>query len=131
MSTSKPPLPEDLLQFARELRREQTTAEELLWKLLRNRRMFGMKFRRQHPAPPYVLDFFCEAVKLAVELDIGQHNSPDGRASDEQRTKRLFESEIRVLRFWNNEVMEDIEGVLNGVWKALYECGADVPSPYG
>jgi len=131
MTNHKPPLPDKLLQYARELRHNQTTAEGLLWNLLRNRRLFDIKFRRQHPAKSYVLDFYCEAAKLGVELDGGQHNSVEGRVRDEQRASLLAEMGIQVLRFWNNEVLGDPEAVVNGIWRALYDRGAAVPSPYG
>jgi very-short-patch-repair endonuclease len=79
-------LPSDLLAFARELRQNETDAERLLWRLLRNRSLAGAKFRRQHPFPPYVLDFYCHELKLAIELDGGQHNLPEGRLHDKVRT---------------------------------------------
>jgi very-short-patch-repair endonuclease len=129
--TIKSPLPAHLREFARDLRQELTTAEALLWELLRDRRLFGLKFRRQHPAPPFVVDFYCDAVKLGIELDGGQHNSPEGRRHDERRTAALARQGIAVVRFWNNEVLEDTEGVLNGIWRAVFERGGAVPSPYG
>ena len=119
----KPPLPPRLLTFARELRRDQTSAEDLLWKLLRNRQLFGIKFRRQHPVQPYVLDFYCEAAKLAVELDGGQHNADSGRRYDERRTRFLAAQGIRVIRFWNTDVLQETEGVLDGIWRVLYDGG--------
>ncbi|MGC8906178.1 MAG: endonuclease domain-containing protein [Desulfomonilaceae bacterium] len=115
----KTPLLQDLLEFARNLRKEQTDAERLVWSLLRDRRLAGFKFRRQHPIEPYVLDFYCHEARLAVELDGGQHNEPDARARDEQRTSFLEAQGIRVLRFWNNDVLSNTEGVLQAIYDGL------------
>ena len=118
----KPRLPEDLKVFARELRHNQTDAETLLWFLLRDRRLAGAKFRRQHPVEPYVLDFYCYEHKLAVELDGGQHNDAKGRADDERRSAFLKSKGIRVLRFWNDEALKQTESVLEAVYSALVEA---------
>jgi adenine-specific DNA methylase len=122
------PLPADLLEFARKLRKEQTDAEKLMWFLLRDRRLAGRKFRRQHPVEPYVLDFYCHELRLAVELDGGQHNMPEGRRHDEKRSKFLVEKGIRVLRFWNHDVLRDTEVVLEAIWNEVMDQGAS-PSP--
>ena len=123
-------LPSDLLAFARELRQNETDAERLLWRLLRNRSLAGAKFRRQHPFPPYVLDFFCHELKLAIELDGGQHNLPEGRLHDKVRTAKLAEHGIRVLRFWNHEVLRDTESVLEAIYQAIVERREELrPSP--
>ena len=123
-------LPSDLLAFARELRQNETDAERLLWRLLRNRSLAGAKFRRQHPFPPYVLDFYCHELKLAIELDGGQHNLPEGRLHDKVRTAKLAEHGIRVLRFWNHEVLRDTESVLEAIYQAIVERREELrPSP--
>ncbi|WP_374090952.1 DUF559 domain-containing protein [Methylomicrobium lacus] len=116
---SKPSLPEDLLAFARQLRQQSTDAEQWLWQALRDRRMAGMKFRRQHPINPYVLDFYCHELKLAIELDGGQHNSDPGRARDRQRSRFLEQQGIRILRFWNNQVFQEAESVLEAIFRAV------------
>jgi 16S rRNA processing protein RimM len=95
---------------ARELRRNSTEAEKKLWQRIRNRQL-GYKFRRQHPIPPYTVDFFCEELGLIIEVDGGQHN-PE---VDEQRNKFLEKQEYKILRFWNNEIFENIEGVLETI----------------
>jgi very-short-patch-repair endonuclease len=84
----------------------------LLWHLLRNRRLLGLKFRRQHPVPPYVLDFYCEELKLAVELDGGQHNSDPKAARDTKRDNVLREHGIEVVRYWNHDILLRTESVL-------------------
>src|SRR5262249_7534924 len=90
------------LKMARRLRRSVTVVERLLWRRLRDRQLDGHKFRRQHPLGPYVLDFFCEARKLVIEIDGGQH--ADQVQHDERRTRWLEERGCRVIRFWNNDV---------------------------
>ncbi len=95
---------------ARELRREMTDAERLLWSRLRRRQMFGDKFRRQQPLGPYIVDFVCLDKRLIVELDGGQH--AEQQEYDAERTRWLEEQGFRVLRFWNNQVFDEPESVL-------------------
>jgi len=78
-----------LIEFARLLRQTATDAESLMWACLRDRRMNGRKFRRQHPVDPYILDFYCARLKLGVELDGGQHNSDEGKKRDAIRSAFL------------------------------------------
>jgi len=113
-------LPPDLLGFARKLRTGQTDAERLLWYCLRNRRLKGYKFRRQHAVSPYVLDFYCEELKLGIELDGGQHL--ERQAEDARRSGFLAEQGIRVLRFWNDQVLVETEAVLEAIWHVLPEA---------
>jgi methionyl-tRNA synthetase len=113
----KSPLPPEIREFARKLRQSQTDAESLIWLLLRDRRVGGAKFRRQHPIDPYVLDFYCHEARLAVELDGGQHG--DTRAKDERRTAYLKDKGIDVLRFWDNEALKETEAVLEKIWEEL------------
>jgi len=122
-------IPRDLLQFARKLRKEQTDSETKMWYLLRNRRLAGKKFRRQHPIPPYVVDFYCHEAALVVEIDGGQHATD--RHHDDERTSFLERKGLRVIRFWNNEVLQEIEAVLQAVWNALQEPSPPAPLPGG
>jgi len=98
-----------------------TDAEQLVWYCLRRRQLGGFRFRRQHPIERFVLDFYCSEVRLAIELDGGQHNEPDARVRDKERTFFLSAYEIEVLRFWNNEVLTDLEAVLQRIYGALLE----------
>ena len=100
---------------AARLRREQTDVEKALWLQVRDRRLDGFKFRRQATIGPYVADFLCIEAKLVVELDGGQHNEEADRA----RTAFLKERGYRVVRFWNNDVAANIDGVLATVLDAL------------
>src|SRR5271166_4803079 len=98
------------VEFARSLRRGMTDAERHLWKHLRLRSIDGFKFRRQHDIGPYIVDFACVRAKLVVEIDGGQH--ADAVTYDVALTAFLSCQGFRVLRFWNNEVLENIDGVL-------------------
>ena len=113
-------LPPDLVEHARRLRRDATEAESALWDLLRDRRFGGLKFRRQGPLPPYVLDFFCVEKRLAIELDGGHHADPREVAADGARTAFLSERGIRVVRCWNHEVLRDLEAVVATLWAAVH-----------
>ena len=98
---------------ARRLRREQTDAERVLWFRLRDRRLNGLKFRRQTPIGNYIVDFCCEAPRLIVELDGGQHATRNQR--DEKRTADLESRGYVVMRFWNDDVLRNIDGVLGEI----------------
>lgn len=125
----KLPLPENLLAFARELRQNPTDVESWLWQSLRDRRMAGHKFRRQHPVEPYVLDFYCHELKLGIELDGSQHNTDHGRAKDQRRSDALAAQGIRILRFWNNDVLQQPEAVLEAIFAAITELAPSPPTP--
>ena len=99
-----------LLTRARGMRREPTDAEKRLWRALRDRRLSKYKFRRQHPVAGYIVDFVCLERKLIVELDGGQH-AVQARY-DERRTSNLEAAGYRAMRFWNNDVLANTEGVL-------------------
>ena len=126
-----PPVPEDLLTFARRLRHEQTDAERFLWSVLRDRRFAGAKFRRQHPIETehgrFILDFYSHDLKLAIELDGGQHQ--DAVARDEKRTKALAAQGIAVLRFWNNTILANAESALESIWNKVDEMTDANKSP--
>jgi len=97
----------------RELRRSQTESEKLFWSRVRNRQFFGLRFFRQYSIGPYVLDFYCPVLKFAVELDGGQHGLEENREYDEVRSAYLNNQGIEVIRFWNNEVLGEIQSVLD------------------
>ena len=107
------------MQQARALRQASTTAEQLLWRHLRNRQLAGAKFRRQHPLGPYILDFVCLEHGLVVELDGGQHADLQSQAYDAQRTAWLQRQGLRVLRFWNHDVLLQTNEVLAQLLQAL------------
>ena len=95
----------------RRLRKNATDAEQKLWSILRSRRMASLKFFRQYSVGPYILDFYCPELRLAIEVDGGQHADVYGQQHDAHRDRYLKELNIRVIRFWNNDVLQNIEGV--------------------
>jgi len=99
---------------ARRLRRDSTDVEMRLWQRLRNKQL-GADFRRQHPAGPYVLDFYCPSLNLAIELDGGQHARPDMLQRDDKRTRWLAERNLTLLRYWNSDVIQNLSGVLEDI----------------
>jgi very-short-patch-repair endonuclease len=105
----KQPKPTDL---ARELRSRQTDAEMKLWINLRAKRFKGVKFRRQQSIGNYIADFICFKEKLVIEVDGSQHNQSPGIEQDRQRTQYLVSKGFQVLRFWDNDVLQNIEGVM-------------------
>ena len=101
---------------ARQLRRVTTDAEALLWAHLRSRQLDGAKFVRQHPIDRFVVDFCCRGARLVVELDGGQHAE---NVADEARTQVIEASGYTVIRFWNNDVLGNLDGVLMEIQRAL------------
>lgn len=110
-------VPNDLKQYAREMCKNMPDAEQLLWYLLRNRRIAGIKFRRQHPVDRYILDFYCVEKKLAIELDGGQHSEQIDY--DQKRDAYLNQQGIHVLRFWNNQMLAETEAVLEVIYSTI------------
>jgi very-short-patch-repair endonuclease len=111
---------------ARRLRVEMTDAEHALWRALRAHRFYGIGFRRQAPLGPYVVDFVCHALKLVIEVDGGQHS---GSQKDAVRDSWLQTEGYRVLRFWNNEVLGNLEGVLDRIGREIAAAPPPQPSP--
>ena len=101
-----------LFERRRALRRRQTPAERIIWSQVRNRRLHGLKFTRQYSVGNYILDFYCQAKNLAVEIDGGHHAKPEEREYDRRRTEYLNAVGIRVIRFWNEEVFRNCEDVV-------------------
>ncbi len=110
------------LKRAKHLRREMTPQENILWNRIRNRQLSNFKFRKQQPLGPYIADFVCQEMKLVVEADGSQHSDS---GHDARRDKWMEERGYTVLRFWNNEINENLEGVLTAILDALSQH----PSP--
>ena len=117
-------------QRARSLRKNMTEAERKLWGRLREQQL-GIRFRRQVVLGRYIVDFACLTPKIIIEVDGSQH--ADDLHYDEQRTKWLESLGYRVLRYWNNEVLNDLDTVLDSIWKACFDIPhpASPPSPAG
>ena len=111
-------------QNARQLRKNQTPAERLLWQHLRNRNLNDHKFRRQHSIGNFIVDFCCLQKKLIIELDGGHHNEVEHQITDEIRTNYLMSEGYKVLRLWNYQVLNETEEVL-----CVIQDNLDYPSP--
>ena len=105
--------------ISRKLRRDQTDAERALWAKIRSKQLNGAKFRRQQIIGPYIVDFVNFDSSLIVEVDGGQHGRDKMRNKDEERTKWLQQRGYYVIRFWDNEVLQNIDGVLEKILQAL------------
>lgn len=115
-------MPSRLTAIAKSLRKRPTDAERFLWKYLRANQIDGLKFRRQEPIGKYIVDFVCYEKRLIVEVDGGQHSSD----RDEGRDAWLNSQGFKVQRFWNHEVLQNIEGVVHLI---LNNCLQEEPSP--
>jgi len=111
-------------EIARTLRKQMTDAERVLWRYLRNRNLTNLKFRRQVPIGGYIVDFLCYEKKLIIEVDGGQHAVEE--EADRKRTEWLEKQGYRVIRFWNHDVLMNMDSVAR---KILEYCGVDEPSP--
>jgi very-short-patch-repair endonuclease len=114
-------------KLAKSLRKSSTDAELLLWRYLRNRSFGGVKFRRQQPFGPYIFDFISLSDRLIIELDGGHHNLEAEKVRDKVRDKFIEDEGFRVVRFWNNDLTDNIEGVLESIRLVL--LNEDSPSP--
>lgn len=106
-------------QRARELRADQTSAEDKLWRALRNRAVDRRKFRRQHPIDRFIVDFVCIEAKLVVEVDGATHSTERELARDEDRRQILESCGYHVMRVTNDDVYKNLEGVLDSIWLEL------------
>ena len=105
--------------LARNLRKSQTLQEQKLWNLLRNRQLLGYKFKRQYPIGHYIVDFVCREKRLVIELDCGQHNIAVNINYDFLRSEYINQRGFKVIRFWNKEIDENIEGVIAKIIEEL------------
>lgn len=105
----------NLFEFSRELRQRSTEAEEILWQFLRNKKHNNLKFRRQHPLNNYIADFYCHDLKLVIEIDGGIHNRSQNIVYDNNRTSVLNEFGLTVIRFTNDEVLNNLPEVLKKI----------------
>jgi len=116
-------LNELVLDNAKKLRSNMTDAEKILWEILRAKRFYGLKFRRQVPIGKYIVDFVCFSENLVVELDGGQHNEEPNKEYDKTRAAFLGKEGFRVIRIWNDEIFNNIEGVCEYIINSLSPCG--------
>ncbi len=111
----------------RRLRSEQTDAERLLWSKLRKQQLLEIKFFRQYSVGPYVLDFYAPTHRLGIELDGGQHAQPAQEDHDRRRTEYLKNRNLIVIRFWNNDVLQNIEGIIDELMKIFITNSSQPP----
>jgi very-short-patch-repair endonuclease len=114
--------------MARRLRRNGTRVEMQLWQKLRNRQL-GLDFRRQHPAGPFVLVFYCPSLRLAIELDEGQHAELKSRSADDKREQWLADRGVTVTRVWNLDVAHNLTGVLEAITARIEDLRATPTTP--
>ena len=110
---------QNIQEKAKLLKNNMTNAEKILWKRIRNRKLKSFKFRRQHPIDIFIVDFYCHEVRLAIEVDGEIHNLKEKKEYDENRTAHLNSLGIRVIRFSNSEVEDDINSVLDKISNVL------------
>ena len=113
------PYNKDLKHYSRELRKSMTDAESLLWSKIRGRQLNSHQFYRQKIIANYIADFYCPKAKLVIELDGGQHYSSDGKEKDAARDAFMAGIGLRVLRFSDRDVFENLNGVLEKIWREL------------
>ena len=118
-----------LLEFAKTMRHNATDAENLMWQLLRNKRFMNLKFRRQHVIKPYIVDFYCHKIGLVIELDGGQHGTDEGKEYDTERTKFLEALGLKVVRYWNHDVLGRTDVFLESLWSVCLEFKSKSTSP--
>lgn len=109
------PYNEELKTFARDLRKNMTDAERLIWSRLRGRQIKGRQFYRQRIIGDYIVDFYCPACNVIIEIDGGQHCSPEGMKKDKVRDDYLGGLGLRVLRFLDTDVLKNMDGVLERI----------------
>ncbi len=119
----------DLIQRARQLRQQQTPAEQLLWELLRNRQLLGRKFRRQHPIGQFITDFFCDDARLIIEVDGAVHQEPTQQERDRAREEVLRQFDYYLLRFTNEQVLNETEQVLQRIAEFVQMHSYESPHP--
>jgi very-short-patch-repair endonuclease len=119
----------DVVDTARDLRQHSTRSEEMLWSALRGRRFRDIKFRRQHPIGPFVLDFYCHSARLGIEIDGDIHDTDEARLRDLQREQALTSSGVRMLRLRAGDVERDLGEALHRIQVALEAAERARPRP--
>ncbi|MBQ8458640.1 endonuclease domain-containing protein [bacterium] len=118
------------IEKSRYLRKNMTIQERKLWNIIRNRQFFNYRFRRQFPIGSYIVDFVCREKKIIIEIDGGQHNEKNNINYDIKRSEYLALEGFKVVRFWNNDIDNNIDGVYEKL-KEIFEITPSQPSPFG
>jgi very-short-patch-repair endonuclease len=122
------PYRQDLKKLARNLRKNMTHAEVLLWQHIRKKQL-GVKFHRQVPMLDYIIDFYCHELKLAIEVDGGVHDHPEVSVKDLERQEQIEAYDVLIIRFENKEIKKDIEQVLENIRYAIKALRPQIISP--
>src|SRR5690606_3554491 len=112
---------------AQALRNTMTESEKMLWERLSNNQLEGLKFRRQHPILFYIADFYCHALHLIIEIDGGYHDTVEQKIKDEERTELLTSNKITVIRFTNDEVINNIDDVIKEIVDTIHHLKSVLP----
>lgn len=115
----------EIFSNAKDLRNKITEAEGLLWEQLKSNKFHNLKFRRQHPILNYVVDFYCHKLKLVIEINGGYHANKEQIEKDNQRSENLIFNELKVIRFTNSQVKDNIADVLIGIEEVIAEYKKD------
>jgi very-short-patch-repair endonuclease len=110
-----------VIERARQLRKKQTWAEKILWRLLRSRRFAAYKFRRQHPFAGYYLDFYCPEAKVVLEIDGREHGFPERQKQDAKRDEFLRSQGLVIKRIWNSHLRQELRWIREDLWRLLQE----------
>lgn len=116
-----------LLEFAKTMRSNATDAEHLMWQILRAKRFMNLKFRRQYVIAPYIVDFYCHELGLVIELDGSQYGTDDAIEYDAERTKYLEALDLTVVRYWNHDVLNRTDIMLEDLWRRCSELKQTSP----
>lgn len=109
----------NLKKYSRQLRKDMTDAEKLLWHRIRRKQLKGMQFYRQKPIENIIVDFYCPKAKLVIELDGGQHYQDEGKANDRKRDECLASIGLKALRFSDRDIFKNLDGVMEKIWQNL------------
>jgi len=120
--------PKQILRYAKEMRKKPTEAEAALWNALRRKQLNGFYFRRQRPVGRFIIDFYCEELRLGIELDGSVHDNPEEKQYDTEREEHLHARGVRIVRFSNDEVLENLKSVLE---KMIQSAKQSPPHPFG
>ncbi len=109
----------NLKALRQKLRKDLAPQERIIWNLVRNRKIQGLKFFRQYGVGDYILDFYCPEIRFSIEIDGGQHSEAENKINDQKRTEYLNSLNIIVIRFWNNEITSNLEGVYEKIIQTI------------
>jgi very-short-patch-repair endonuclease len=117
-------------EFSRNLRKNMTDSERILWSKLKRKQILGVQFYRQKPISKYIVDFYSSLTRLVIEIDGGQHFEPENQENDKQRDKYLESINLKVLRFSNLDIVKNLNGVLDVIYREIEKIIVNPPAPF-